>query len=454
MAVSPTLAAALLVLAVAVAFADSSIVVIALPELLGQFDTTIPAVSWVITAYNLTVAVVALALVPVLRRMPVRAVTAAGLVIFSAACVVCAVADDLSLLIAARAVQGVGGALLLAGAVTLLIGLRGGVGAGVRLWGTAAVVGAAVGPPLVGALTQVADWRAIFIAQVPVGLVALAALLPVRARPPAAVGDDGPDPHPGAVRLWAATAALALVSGALVGALFLASVLVIDGWGHAPLYAAAVVSALPIGAAIGEPVARRAAPLAAMAGGVLLVAGGMLALALVGAQQTLYLTLALGLTGLGLGMAVPPLTRLSLAGPDPAAAGSRSVGARHLGLVLGLVLMAPILAADLEQVSDRAVLVGAAHLVDAPLPLGAKVAIGQALEGELARTPAGSVPNLDTAAAAGEGGDPAVRAALAGELDSLIAPAVTRGFRGSFLLCALLGALALLPLGLLARPRR
>lgn len=47
-----------------------------------------------------------------------------------------------------------------------------------------------------------------------------------------------------------------------------------------------------------------------------------------------------------------------------------------------------------------------------------------------------------------------MRAALAGELDSLIAPAVTRGFRGSFLLCALLGALALLPLGLLARPRR
>ena len=63
---------------VAVAFADSSIVVLALPNLYGAFDTTIVGVSWVITSYNLVVAVAAVAFVPLvgvssLARRRVRA---------------------------------------------------------------------------------------------------------------------------------------------------------------------------------------------------------------------------------------------------------------------------------------------------------------------------------------------------------------------------------------------
>src|SRR5215470_16039682 len=54
------LALALLLAAVSVAFADSSIVVLALPDLLRQFDVSIPGVSWVVTAFNLSLAVVAL----------------------------------------------------------------------------------------------------------------------------------------------------------------------------------------------------------------------------------------------------------------------------------------------------------------------------------------------------------------------------------------------------------
>ncbi|MEQ8833229.1 MAG: MFS transporter [Miltoncostaeaceae bacterium] len=458
----------LLAVAVGVAFADSSIVVIALPELLGRFDTTIPAVSWVITAYNLTVAVVALALVPFMRHLSAAWLTRAGLMVFSVACVVCAAAQSLGVLVAARAAQGVGGALLLAGAVSLLVAATGSTGHGVRVWGVAAVVGAAVGPALGGVLTQVADWRAIFIAQVPVGLVALAATRAPRAPgarrgrvilagggpPPALAGAGaGDEAVPRAGVLWGATAALGLISGALVGALFLASVLVIDGWGREPLFAALVVSALPAGAALAEPLARWARPMAAMAGGTAMVAGSMFAMAITREQDPAYLAAALGLAGLGLGLAVPPLTRLSLAGADPASAGSRSVGARHAGLVIGLVLMAPLLSADLAEVSDRATLVGAARLVDSSLSVGDKVVVGRALEEELARTPTGSVPDLRAAAEAGEGGDPAARASLGDQLEALIAPAVTRGFRGSFLLCALLGALALLPLAAMAAAR-
>ena len=441
----------LLALAVGVAFADSSIVVIALPEMLGDFDTTIPRVAWVITAYNLAVAVVALTLVPMLRRLSASWLTAAGLVVFAGACVVCAAAGGLDLLVTARAVQGVGAAMLLAGAVPLLVAAVGSVPGGTRVWGAAAVIGAAVGPALGGALTQVFDWRAIFIAQVPVALAALLATGRADAVPLAhrAAGPVAPPPQ-----RWAAAAALALASGALVGALFLASVLVIDGWAHAPLFAAVVVSALPTGAALGEPVSRRADPQAAMAGGLVVVAASLLAMGLTLPDDPLYLAVTLGLCGFGTGLALPPLTRLSVEGPHPAVAGSVSVGARHLGLVVGLVLMAPLLASSLSDVTDRAVAVGTARVIDAPLPLAAKLDVARALEDALAATPTGSVPDLRGAVAGGEGEEAAERERLGASLEELVAPAVTRGFRGSFLLCALLGAFALAPLAFLrgARP--
>lgn len=446
-------ATALLALAVGVAFADSSIVVIALPEMLGAFDTSIPLVSWVITSYNLAVAVVALALVGLVRRFDAVWTTRVGLLLFSVACVVCAAADGLGVLVGARAVQGIGAALLLAGAVPLLIDSTGSTARGTRVWGAAAIVGAAVGPALGGVLTQAFDWRAIFIAQVPVAIVALAATVrtvgTVRggaARPAAAV--DAPDP---AGRRRAAGLALGLVSAALVGALFLASVLVIDGWDHAPLVAAGVVSALPLGAVLIAPVARRCRPMVAMAGGVAILSGSLVAMGLVHESDLWTLTTALLFCGFGMGLAMPALTRLSLEGPDPTASGSWSVGARHLGLVLGLVLMAPLLASSLTSVSDRAELVGAAHLIDAPLSIDAKIAVGRALEAALNATPNGSVPDLRAAAAAGGDADEPARAALGQRLHDLVAPAITRGFRSSFLLCAVLGLLALAPLPALRR---
>ena len=78
------------VVAVAVAFADSSIVVLALPELYGRFDTTIEGVSWVITAYNASVALVALALVLVVDRWRAAYVLAGGLATFIVASIACA----------------------------------------------------------------------------------------------------------------------------------------------------------------------------------------------------------------------------------------------------------------------------------------------------------------------------------------------------------------------------
>ena len=444
----------LIAVAVGVAFADSSIVVLALPELLSRFDTTITAVSWVVTSYNVTVAVLALILVPMMasrragamRLHPVR-LTRIGLVVFCAASLTCALAGDLGVLIGARAVQGAGAAMLLAGSVPLLAVVAGSPARGAVVWGIAGVMGAALGPALGGALTQVFDWRSIFIAQVPLAAAALLATFRVEVPAPAAVADGAGDR---AVRLPAG-AALALVSAALVGALFLSVVLMIDGWGHAPLLAAAIVSALPAGALLAGPVVRASAPRVAVCGGIVLVGGALAAMALLPEPSLALLCIALALCGLGLGLCMPALTEASLRGPSLAASGTWSVGARHAGLVLGLVLLTPLLSSDLADVADRAQLAGASALIDAPLSIEEKVAVGEALEQAIDTAPAGEVPDLAPAlAAGGDPGDPA-RIALGERLEELISATITRGFRNAFILCAVLAALALVPVALLRR---
>jgi MFS family permease len=102
--------AVLLAVAVGLAFADSSIVVLALPELYGEFDTSIVGVSWVITAYNVAITVAALAVLLTARRVRPVVLLGAGLAVFAAASLVCGLVNSLPLLLGARAVQGVGAA--------------------------------------------------------------------------------------------------------------------------------------------------------------------------------------------------------------------------------------------------------------------------------------------------------------------------------------------------------
>ena len=213
-------------IAVAVAFADSSIVVLALPDLYGAFDTSIVGVSWVITSYNLVVAVLAFLLVPVVRRIDVGRLTRLGLMLFCAASVGCAASWSLAALIVFRCLQGAGAALLLAGTLALLSALAGSRARGLAVWTAAGTFGAAAGPVLGGLLTQLFDWRAIFVFQAPVALAALLAAFESHAHPEAGRGQ---------ARRLAANLGLACLFGALVGALFLAVLLVITGWGLSPL---------------------------------------------------------------------------------------------------------------------------------------------------------------------------------------------------------------------------
>ncbi len=436
---------ALLAASVAVAFADSSIVVLALPDLYGAFDTTIVGVSWVITSYNAVVAVSVLALVRSPRWLGPRRAGLAGLGLFAVASAGCAASWSLAALIAFRCVQGLGAALLLAAALPLLAGLTGSRERGTSLWTTVAVLGAALGPVLGGVLTQLFDWRAIFAAQVPVAATAAVAA----ARGVGPLPADAPGRR--ARGAAASDVALGLLFAALVGALFLAVLLVITVWGLEPITGALVVSSLPAATLAVRPLAQRLEARAAAAGGALLLAAGLGSLALLPRVSNPLVAISLAFCGAGIGLAVTTLTGISL---DPRAglvrSGALTVAARHAGLVLGLALVAPLLSGALDHAGERALLGGTKEILDANLPLRTKVPIALALRDELESAQKGEVPDLGRAFdKAGSGRNVReARDSLVVTLESTLA----RGFRSSFALAALF-ALASVPVARLGRPR-
>lgn len=156
------------------AFLDVTIVNIAFPDIRRSFPSTdLATLSWVLNAYNVLLAAL---LVPAGRwadALGRRRMLLTGLAVFGVASLVCGVAPGVGVLIAGRALQAVGAALLVPSSVAILlhaVAPRRRVTA-VGLWGAAGAVAAAVGPPLGGLLVQELGWRAVFL--VPVPLTAL-----------------------------------------------------------------------------------------------------------------------------------------------------------------------------------------------------------------------------------------------------------------------------------------
>ena len=428
----------LVAVGVAVAFADSSIVVLALPELYGAFNTSLVGVSWVITSYNLVVALCAFALVPLVKRMNVAWMTRGGLLLFCAASVGCAASWTLPVLIVFRCLQGAGAAMLLAGSLALLSALGGSRARGLAVWTAAGTFGAALGPALGGILTQLFDWRAIFVFQAPVALLALVAAFESHEHPSVGRGKS---------RRFAANLGLALVFGALVGALFLAVLLVITVWGLTPIEGALVVSALPIAALGARPLTGELSPRRAAAGGALLLAGGLLGLALLPSTSTAFAACSLALCGVGLGLAVPSLTRRAVQ-PDDGLVhdGTITIGARHAGLVVALALVAPLLSHSLQNGARDALLGATRVALDGNAPIRQKVPIALDLRNALAKTPKGKVPDLAAPFdKRGAATDPKLRQ-VRDELIGALQDALTRSFRSSFALSALFAVLALGPI--------
>jgi predicted MFS family arabinose efflux permease len=448
-------------LAIALAFADASVAVLALPQIVVRLHTSISHVTWVITAYNLALIASTLAVLPIASRLASRRALVAGLSVFGLASLGSGAAGSLTLLIVWRCLQGVGGALLLCASLPLLRRRTGGAGgtAQLRSWAVAAAFGAGVGPTAGGVLTQIFDWRAIFFAQAPIAAAAALAALAGHLGPDRAPGPSHPAAAPDAAasseRTRGARAApalanlaLSLISAGLIGALFLATVLLINVWQLSPLGAAAVLAVIPLTMVITErAVTERPAGLTGAAGAVVL-ALGLVVLAFVSHRMVGLALISLCLCGVGLGLAFPALTRvaLSTSGP-PVARAARTVAAREGGLVLGLVLLTPILVNQLDSAPARATPPILRAIISAPLSLTTKFQLGAGLQAASAKAPASELPDLGPPfARAAAGADPTTRAHLAAlevQVRVLVQSAVTRSFRTPLLLCAALSLLAI-----------
>src|SRR3954471_18197965 len=352
---------ALIALAAGLALADAAVVTLALPQLLLELDTTVEGVAAVIGVYTL---VLTLAL-PLSAALHNRATGAAGALLFAAASVGCASANSLELLLVMRALQAVGASALLAAAFDALDG----GGAGRRLWLGAAVAGTAAGPALGGLLTELFDWRAIFVAQAPIAFAAVPALL---ASPIATVHEALPRPP----RDLVAGAALGLLSGAMTAVVFLLVLLLISGWSVDPLAAAATVTVLPLAALAGSTV--RGAALARALAGCLLVAGGIGGLAFIPQASVVWTIAPQLLAGFGIGLALPAIAGELL--PERTRGEAAALlSLRHAGITLALVALAPLVAAKLDDQVQLARERGTAVVLDASLPPTDKIELAPRL---------------------------------------------------------------------------
>jgi MFS family permease len=427
--------------AIGMALADSSIVTLALPDVLREFDVGITTVAWVLTSFNLVLAVLAVPAAYVARRRPWEAYVA-GALVFAAASLACGSAPSFEVLVGARCVQAAGAALIVTAALDLLSETLRSPERAFRVWITAGILGAALGPAAGGVLTQVLGWRSIFLLQVPVAIVVLIALRGLEAQPlPAPAGR----PH------LTANLALLLVSGGLVAALFLIVLLLVDGWSMSPAAAGLVVTVMPAAALAVSRFRPKMGVVTEIASGVILVSGGLAALAFMPRAGWAWTIPPQLLVGAGLGLALAGLTEIALRGrADQVVHGGWTIAARHAGVVLGLVLLAPVLTTALEESREEAIRAGAAVVLDSGIPPLDKLGLAQDVLDEVDRAKGlGELPRVG-AVFEGRPDDDEWRS-LASALQDQLNRAVTSAFSRPFLLAAVLALAALVPIAFMRR---
>lgn len=441
---------AALALAVGLVLADSSIVVLALPDIYRQLDASVAGVSWVLVSFNLVMALAAVPAAHLARRVGPGRAAAVGLAVFAGAGLACAVSDQLSTLIAARCVQALGGALAVTAVLELLPATVGSERRAAALWATAGATGAALGPAVGGLLTELVSWQSIFLIQVPIALGAAVPILAV-ARHEAATGVLSTELRQTGRPHFLANLALALVSAAIAGALFLLVLLLIEGWRLSPIGAAIVVSVMPLAALLGSrlnglvPSARARA-----AAGAILVSGGLAGLALLPKAEVALTVPPQIMIGIGLALVLSALTETALSGRAPQAIhGGWTISARHAGVVIGILAVTPIFTHDIAQQRHDAINAGTAVILDSKAPPLLKLDLAQKIESRL-EDEKGKVPTIGPAfeplPTDPEEHDQVVQ--LREELQEQLNRGATHAFSPSFGLAALIGLLSLIPIGL------
>jgi MFS family permease len=204
----------------------TSIANVGLPSLTQTFNASFHATQWVVLAYLLAITAVIVSAGRLGDRLGRRRLLIAGLLLFALACGLCGAAPSLPWLIAARTLQGLGAAIMMA----MTLAMVGDTVTQARtarvmgLLGTMSAVGTAMGPGVGGLLLSAWGWRALFLVGAPLGL--LAAALACRYLPV----DQPPTPLATGARFWRSLQSASLRAGlamsALVSAVIMATFVV------------------------------------------------------------------------------------------------------------------------------------------------------------------------------------------------------------------------------------
>ncbi|RKN42983.1 MFS transporter [Streptomyces hoynatensis] len=284
---------------------DVTIVVASLPQMAGDLDAGFSDLQWVMDAYALALAALLMAAGAAGDRFGRRRVYVLGLSGFALASLVCGLAPNAGVLIAARAVQGLAAAATLATNAPLLAAAYGGRDRGVAfgVWGAVSGAASAVGVLLGGVLTEYVDWRAIFLVNLPVS--ALALLITWR------TVAESHGPREGAGIDWPGTVTFTACAGALTYGLIRGGE---ESWGDAGTVGALAAAALALAAFVAVEL-RSPAPLLDLAlmrrpSFAALMAAALVLTASAFAHYTftmLWLQNVLGLSPIRAGLAVVPM---------------------------------------------------------------------------------------------------------------------------------------------------
>jgi EmrB/QacA subfamily drug resistance transporter len=329
---------------------DITVVNVALPAIREDLGASFTDLQWVVDAYALTLAALVLTAGSLADRLGRRKLFALGLGIFSFASLLCALAPDATALNLARALQGVGGAVMFAVSLALIaqeFGAGRERGTAMGVYGATIGVAVAIGPLVGGALVDGLGWESIFYLNVPIGLAAIAVTY-LRLR-------ESRDPN--ATRVdWAGVASFSASLFLLVLALVRGND---EGWGSTLILSlfGGATALLAAFVAVERRVAEPMLPLAlfkrpAFTGvqlAAFAVSGSLFALFL---YLTLYLQSYLGYSPLEAGLRYLPITIASFIAAPIAGALLSRVPARAMmsvGLAgggVGLLLMAGIETGD------------------------------------------------------------------------------------------------------------
>jgi MFS family permease len=387
---------------------DSTIVAVAIPAIQHDLGFSPAGVAWVVNAYLVSFAGLLLLAGRLGDLIGAWRVFLAGLVLFTVASAMCGFAGSAGLLVAGRFAQGAGGALASAVVIGMIVRLYPGPGEQARAMGVYSFVqasGAAAGFVAGGVMTETVGWHWIFLINLPVGVLVLVGALRVLPREPGQGARGGVD-VPGAVlvtaglsagvyaiigaswpygagavlliagfllrqrlaaapliplrillRPWllAAGAAVVLIFAAGLGfqflnALYLQRVMGLDalatGWAFLPTPIVIGIVSL----VVAPRLTARFGPRTVLLGGLVALAAGLAVLSRAPADPSYAVDMlpALIVMGLGVGVTIPAVIMLAMAGAEPCDTGMVSGlnnTAQQAGAALGLAVLAAVAAA-------------------------------------------------------------------------------------------------------------